>query len=163
MRKFVLPLIALLAAPVSAQERPATPENIAEAIEACSAVTSPSWIHLKQLPDHGWKQVEKRGSNRRVMKVRGAYEKYGNEALIIVSKDELKSKSCVVYAKLDTTADYGPTAQSVSGIIGMPVKAEGPTYFWIYGDKNLRLDPAGDRDKPIARFEISAIAQESAE
>lgn len=162
MKRILLPALALLAAPAAAQDKPATSEQIADAIEACKTITSPSWIELKQLPSLGWRPYEKTGG-RRVMKVMGAYEKRDNEALIIVSKDELKSKSCVVSAKLDSTADYGPTAQGVSQIVGMPVRADGPTYFWIMGDKEMRLDPAGDRDKPIARFEITAIPQESAE
>ncbi len=154
---------ALLSAPAAAQEAPADSAQIAAAIEACSAITSPTWIELKQLPDHGWEPVKKRGGGRSAMVVRGAYEKRGNEALIIIGKDELKAKSCVVFARLQATGDYGPTAQGVSQLIGMPLRADGPTYFWVLGDKNIRLDPAGDRDKPIARFEITAIPQESAE
>ncbi|QYJ06421.1 hypothetical protein [Qipengyuania flava] len=163
MRRYLLPALALMAAPAAAQDKPATPAQIADAIDACAAITSPTWLELKQLPSHGWKPFEKRGGRRGAMKVRGAYEKVGNEALIIISKEELKQKACVVFAKLDNTADYGPTAQGVSEFVGMPVRAEGPTYFWIMDDKEMRLDPAGDRDKPIARFEITAIPQESAE
>ena len=163
MRKLVLASLAFLAAPAAAQDRPATPAQIADAIDACETITSPNWLELKQLPSLGWDTVEKRGGRRGAMKVRGAYEKQGNEALIIISREELKEKACVVFARLDSTADYGPTAQGVSEIIGMPVRADGPTYFWIQGDKELRLDPAGDRSKPIARFQITAIPQESAE
>ncbi|MEX0342497.1 MAG: hypothetical protein AB3N06_07915 [Erythrobacter sp.] len=162
MKRFFLPTLALIAAPAAAQDSPATSEQIADAIEACKTITSPTWLELKQLPSLGWKQYQKR-AGRKAMKVRGVYEKQDNEALIIVSKEDLKAKACVVFAKLDDTADYGPTAQGVSQIIGMPVRAEGPTYFWIMDDKEMRLDPAGDRDKPIARFEITAIPQESAE
>lgn len=162
MRRLLLTALAFLAAPAAAQERPATPAQIADAIDACETITSPTWLELKQLPSLGWNPYKKRGG-RSMMQVRGAYEKRDNEALIIISKESLKAKACVVYARLDDTADYGPTAQGVSQYVGMPVRAEGPTYFWIMDDKEMRLDPAGDRDKPIARFEITAIPQESAE
>ncbi|MEZ5682092.1 MAG: hypothetical protein R3E14_12455 [Erythrobacter sp.] len=162
MRK-ILALAVCLAAPVAAQDKPADAAQVVEAIEACKTITSPTWIELKQLPSLGWHPLEKRGGGRSTMKVRGIYEKPHNEALIILGKDELKAKSCAIFARLDKTSDYGPLAQSVSQIIGMPNRAEGPTYFWTLGDKALRLDPTGDRKKPIARFEITAIPQESAE
>ena len=159
-----LPFLALAAAaPAAAQDKPATAFQIVDAIEACKQITTPTWLDLDSLSDHGWKPYRK-AAGRRAQVVRGAYEKVGNEALIIISKEELKAKACVVFAKLDNTSDYGPTAQGVSQIVGMPVRAEGPTYFWLLGDgMNMRVDPAGDRDKPIARFEITATAQESAE
>lgn len=159
---FAVPL-ALLAAPVAAQERPASAAEIVDAIEACKAITSPTWLELKALPSLGWKEYRKSGG-RRAQVVRGAYEKTGNEALIIISKDDLKAKACTVFARLESTADYGATAQAVSQIVGMPTHAEGPTYFWTLDDgKVMRVDPTGDSDKPIARFEITAPAQESAE
>lgn len=95
------------------------------------------------------------------MVVRGVYEKAGNNTYIIVGKDELKEKSCVVSARLNATSDYMPIAQGVSQIIGMPSRAEGFTYYWTIGDKQIRLDPAGDRTAPTARFAVTAIAQES--
>ena len=159
---FAVPL-ALLAAPVAAQEKPASVAEVVDAIDACKAITTPTWLELKALPSHGWKEYRKSGG-RRAQVVRGAYEKADNEALIIISKEELEAKACVVFARLESTGDYGSTAQAVSEIVGMPTRAEGPTYFWSLGDgKTMRVDPAGDRTKPIARFEITATAQESAE
>ena len=164
MRKiaFLAPL-ALLATPTAAQENPASAAQIVDAIEACKAITSADWLELKALPSHGWKEYRKSGG-RRAQVVRGAYEKAGNEALIIIGKDDLKAKACTVFARLESTSDYGPTAQAVSQLVGMPTHAEGSTYFWTLDDgKSMRVDPTGDRDKPIARFEITAPAQESAE
>jgi hypothetical protein len=163
MRKLVfLAPLALAAASASAQDKPATAAQIVDAIEACKAITSPTWLELKALPAQGWNPYRKSGG-RRAQVVSGAYEKRGNEALIIISREDLQAKKCAVYARLESTAQYGPTAQGVSQLVGMPDRAEGPTYFWTLGDKTMRLDPTGDRDKPIARFEISAIPQESAE
>ena len=160
----LLPFLALAAAvPAAAQDKPATSFQIVDAIEACKQITTPTWLHLDNLKDHGWRPYRK-AAGRRAQVVRGAYEKQGNEALIIISKEELKAKACVVFARLDSTADYGPTAQGVSQIVGMPIRAEGPTYFWSLGDgMEMRVDPTGEREKPIARFEITATAQESAE
>ena len=160
----LLPFLALAAAaPAAAQDKPASAAEIVDAIDACKAITSPTWIELDDLSKHGWKPYRK-PAGRRAQVVRGAYEKQGNEALIIISKAELREKACVIFARLDSTADYGPTAQSVSQFVGMPTHADGPTYFWSLGDgMKMRIDPTGDKDKPIARFEIKATAQESAE
>jgi len=95
--------------------------------------------------------------------MRGVYEKPGNNAYIIVSKDELRDKSCIVSAMLASTTDYMPTAQAVSEIIGTPGHAEGFTFYWTIGNKQIRLDPAGERSAPTARFAVTAIPQESAE
>ena len=57
----------------------------------------------------------------------------------------------------------GTFLQEVSGIVGMPSGQEGYTYHWQMDSHRLRVDPAGDKKRPIARFEITAIPQESAE
>ena len=159
----LLPFLALAAVPAAAQDKPASAAEIADAINACKAVTSPTWIELDDLRGHGWKPYRK-AAGRRAQVITGAYEKVGNEALIIITKEDLKAKACTVFARLDNTSDYGPTAQGVSEFVGMPNRADGPTYFWALGDgKVMRVDPTGDRDKPIARFEITAIPQKSAE
>jgi hypothetical protein len=151
-----------LAAPAAGQTKPANAAQIVEALEACQAITSPRWIELDALRGLGWDGAQRR-SGRSSTVMRGVYEKPDNNAYIIVGKDELREKSCIVNALLASTSDYMPTAQAVSGIIGMPARAEGFTYYWTIGDKQIRLDPAGERSAPTARFAVTAIPQESAE
>lgn len=158
---FAFMALTITSTPAAAQQTPADAAQIVEAIEACRAITSPKWIELKALPALGWDNAERRASRGRQI-MRGIYEKAGNNAYVIVGKDELDSKSCVVTARLASGAEYGPTAQGVAELIGMPERAEGHTYFWTLGDKRIRLDPAGERDAPLARFEITAIPTESA-
>lgn len=157
------PLLAIAcASPALAQTKPADATQIVDAIEACKAITSPRWLDLAALPARGWDSAKRR-SGRSEQVFRGVYEKKDNEAYILIGRDELKEKVCVVSARLSSTGDYGHTAQAVSAIIGMPDRAEGFTYYWTIGDKQIRLDPAGEKSAPTARFAITAIPQESAQ
>ncbi|WP_144095577.1 hypothetical protein [Croceicoccus sediminis] len=149
------------AGPAAAQSKPATPEQVAEAIDVCAAITSSTWIELDDLRGHGWRNVRKSGGNRQMV-VRGAYEKSGNEAYIVVTKENLRDKTCMVMTKLDTTADYNPLARDVSAVIGMPVSQDGFIYTWLRSEKTVEMNPSGDRSSPKALFVVSA-AQESAE
>jgi len=88
----------------------------------------------------------------------GAHQKAGNPVLVVVADEQVDDKTCLVRVKLAETASYAPTLQALSEVIGMPHAADGFTYFWTLGDSHeMRVDPAGDADEPVARFEISAI------
>ena len=95
--------------------------------------------------------------------IKGVYEKDDNTALIVIGTEQLDSKSCVVQAFLAETGSYGSLLQEVSALVGMPQQQDGYTYHWEMDAHRLRVDPAGDAKRPIARFEITAIPQESAE
>lgn len=164
MTRAALPIglgLLALAAPLGAQERPAAPGQIADALSACKAITSPTWIDLKKLPALGWSPYTK-AAGRKQMKIGGAYEKTGNPAILVIGHDELKTKSCVVLARLESGAAYGVTAQGVAGIIGMPTRQSDFTYVWERDGQTITLDPSGDKSAPKARFAINAI-KESAE
>ena len=45
----------------------------------------------------------------------------------------------------------------------MPQRQDGYSYYWGDADQSVRVDPAGDAKRPCARFEVTAIPQESAE
>ena len=144
------------AAPAAAQDKAPDAAQVVEAIAACQAITTADWINLKQLRDHDFHAVAARGSGRSKRKVRGLYQKRGNEAFIIASREELSAKQCVVSAALDSTADYVPLAQQVSGTIGMPVRQDGPAYFWEIEGQTIKIEPEGDADEPFARFTVTA-------
>ena len=162
MKRFILPALALLAAPVAAQERATSATDTAEAISACNAITESGWLHLKQLPSSGWDHAKRRGA-RSMRVIKGVYEKDGNTALIVIGTEQLDAKSCVVQAFLADTGSYGSLLQDVSALVGMPQEQDGYTYRWQMDAHRMRVDPAGDAERPIARFEITAIPQESAE
>ncbi|WP_120715945.1 hypothetical protein [Tsuneonella amylolytica] len=145
-----------VAAPAAAQEKPATTAQIVEAINACKAIVSSTWVDLKKLPSMGWEPYRKSTGSRQ-MKVGGAYEKRGNEALLVVGHDELKDKSCVVLARLGGGGAYGATAQGVSEVIGMPMGQQDFTYTWDQGAQRVTLDPSGDKAAPKARFAVIAV------
>ena len=163
MRKLLVLAALTLAAPVSAQKKPAGATDVAEALAACQAITTQTWLELKDLREAGWEYPVKRGNGRQSQVVKGLYTKKGNDALIVIGKEELDKKSCVVNALLADTASYSSLLQELSGLVGMPNRQEGYTYFWTIADKEIRVDPAGDANRPIARFEVTAIPQESAE
>lgn len=153
----VIALIAVTAASgTSAQEKPADPAQIAEAIEACKAITSPTWVDLRQLRTMGWDNFTK-STGTRQMKIAGAYAKQGNPVLIVAGHDELKAKTCMVFARLGSTGQYNATAQGVSTIIGMPTGQREFTYIWEQDGHRLTLDPSGDKAAPKARFAVTAI------
>lgn len=150
-------IVALLAAtPAFAQSEVATPQQASEAIAVCKSIATPSWIELKRLKDFGWAQVSKPQGRGRVV-VRGAYAHATNPALIVIGRDELSAKSCVVSALLASGAEYGAMAQGVSAQLGMPTSQNAYTYIWERDGFRVQIDPAGERDAPRARFEIRAI------
>ncbi|MCA0977346.1 hypothetical protein LCM19_03105 [Qipengyuania flava] len=154
-----LPALAFgvaLTAPAVAQTEPATSAQIVEGIEACRAITSPDKVEFRQLESLGWPTAERRGGNRTRNKVIGAHQKPGNPALVVVADDQVETKTCVVRARLADSSSYGPTLQALSEIIGMLVRAEESSYFWDLDGYELRVDPTGSRDEPVARFQISA-------
>lgn len=155
-----LPLagLALLAtaSAAAAKDEAATPAQIAEAIEACKAVTDTDRVEFRRLESLGFPTAEKRGTNRGKNKVIGAHQKPGNPVLVVIADEQVENKTCLVRVKLANTTDYGPTLQGLSEIIGMPVRAEGNSYFWTLDGHTMRVDPAGDAKDPVARFEISA-------
>lgn len=163
MRKLAFLAAFLLAAPAAAQQEPAGATDVAEALTACQAITTPTWLELSALRAAGWDYPTKRGSGRSSQVVKGLYAKPGNHALIVIGKEELEKKSCVVNALLNSTADYGTLLQGLSAIIGMPDSQDGYSYVWTIADKQIRVDPAGDRNRPLARFEVTAIAPDGAE
>ncbi|MEL7729311.1 hypothetical protein AAG612_07230 [Citromicrobium bathyomarinum] len=157
--KFLIlgPLVALAAAPAAAAEdEVATPAQIAEAIDACEAVTSTDKVEFRRLESLGFPTAEKRGANRGRNKVIGAHQKPGNPVLVVIADEQVENKTCLVRVKLAQTTDYAPTLQGLSEIIGMPVRAEANSYFWTLEGHEMRVDPAGDAKEPVARFEISA-------
>ena len=160
MRKlaFAASLATLAAFPAVAQDQAATPAQIAEAIGACSAVTSVDKVEFRRLESLGFPTAEKRGGNRGRNKVIGAHQQPGNPALVVIADEQVKDKTCLVRVKLPETAAYAPTLQGLSEIIGMPARADGFTYFWTLDGHELRVDPAGDAKEPVARFQISATA-----
>lgn len=162
MRKlFFLPAL-LLAAPAAAQQEAATAPHVAEAIAACQAITGTDDVRYDNLPPMEWDNAKRRGArSQRVFK--GLYQKEGNNTLIVVANEQLEAKTCVVQAFLPDTASYVPLLQEVSQSIGMPEQQDGYSYFWTIAGHTVRVDPAGDAKRPFARFEISAIPQESAE
>ena len=151
-------LAALAATPAAAQTEPGTPAQIAEAIQACRAVTSTKETDFRRLESLGWPTAERRGGNRSRNKVIGAHQADGNPVLVIVADEEKRNKSCVVRARLSDSGAYAATLQGLSEVIGMPNRAEENTYFWTLEGHELRVDPTGSRDEPVARFEISAIS-----
>lgn len=152
----------LTAATANAQMRPADESEILDAIEACRQIATPTWIELDQLAELGWYTAKKRGERRRTTVIRGVYEKQGNRAYVVVGGEELKTKSCVVLARLDSTSDYVPMVQSLAGSMGMPDRQNGPAYFWDGKDYNTSVMPSGERDAPNIRITIKAL-KESAE
>lgn len=162
MRAIILAALvaSALASPVAAQEKAANAGQIVEAVNACKAITSPTWIDLKKLPSLGWQPYTK-SAGRKQMKVGGAYTKKGNEALLVIGSDELETKSCVVLARLGAGGEYGATAQGVSQIIGMPSAQQDFTYIWDRDGQRITLDPSGERDAPKARFAVIAVKGET--
>ncbi len=142
--------------PLAAQEKPASAAQIAQAVDACKAITGSKWIDLKKLPSLGWTPFTK-STGRKQMTIGGAYVKRGNEALLVVGHDELKEKTCVVLVRLQSGGSYGATAQAVSEIIGMPTGQQDFTYIWEQGGQRISLDPSGDKSAPKARFAVTAI------
>lgn len=155
MRRTALGLAALLASPAIAQSAPATPTQIAEGIEACRAITGADKVDFRRLESLGWPTAEKRAANRGKNKVIGAHQAPGNPVLVIVADEEVRNKTCVVRAMLPDSSAYASTLQGLSEIIGMPTAADGNSYIWSLDGHELRVDPAGSRDEPIARFQIS--------
>lgn len=152
---------ALIAAPGAAQENEhPNAQQVAEAIAACQLITEHDWIHLDRLDSVRFYAVERRGSGRKKARVRGLYQKRGNPSYIILSREELSDKRCVVSASLPDTGAYGRLAQEVSGIIGMPTGQDGFAYLWELDDQRLRVEPEGDQDEPFARFTLTATAED---
>ena len=158
-----LPVVAALAAtPAAAQMKPASGEDILEGIEACRAITTPTWIEVDDLSDHGWYAAKKRGERRRTTVIRGVYEKPGNNAYVVLGGQELSDKTCVVLGRLDDTSAYIPMVQALAGSLGMPNRQDGPTYYWDGTDFTTSAGPSGERDAPNIRITIKAL-KESAE
>ena len=158
MKRILIGCVALLAAAPAAAQTDATPAQIAEGIEACRAITGTDKVEFRKLESLGFPTAEKRGNNRGRNKVIGAHQKAGNPVLVVVADEQVEDKTCLVRVKLAETASYAPTLQALSEVIGMPHAADGFTYFWTLDDSHeMRVDPAGDADEPVARFEISAI------
>ena len=159
MRKLAVAtaLVAIATSPaLAATDDAATPAQIAEAIDACEAVTSTDKVEFRRLEGLGFPTAEKRGANRGRNKVIGAHQKPGNPVLVVIADEQVENKTCLVRVKLAQTTDYAPTLQGLSQIIGMPVRAEANSYFWTLEGHEMRVDPAGDAKEPVARFEISA-------
>lgn len=146
-----------LAAPAAAQDEHPSAQQVAEAIAACQFITDADWIHLDRLDSLGFYAVERRAGGRTKARVRGLYQKAGSPAYLILTKDELSDKRCVVSAALPDTAAYNRMAQEVSGIIGMPSGQDGYAYVWELDDKRLRVEPEGEQDAPFARFTLTAL------
>ena len=150
-------LFAIATSPAAAAEdEVATPAQIAEAIDACEAVTSTDKVEFRRLEGLGFPTAEKRGANRGRNKVIGAHQKPGNPVLVVIADEQVENKTCLVRVKLAETSAYAQTLQGLSEIIGMPVRAEANSYFWTLEGHEMRVDPAGDAKEPVARFEISA-------
>ncbi len=137
----------------AAQDRPATAEQVVEAIDACAAITTPTWIELKDLKGMGWETLRK--SNGREQLVRGVYERKGNEAYIVVTRENLREKQCMVMTLLADTASYNALAQEASQTIGMPDRQEGYSYTWMRAGHEVTVNPSGNAKKPKAIFVIS--------
>ncbi|ANU07654.1 hypothetical protein [Paraurantiacibacter namhicola] len=147
---------ATLSAPASAQMKPASAEDVAEAIKTCKDITSPTWIDKDALKGHGWHQVRQRGRGRGGARLYNAYETRGNDAYLVFEREDLKAKNCVVLARLENTGAYNGLAQGLAGEIGMPNGQDGFAYIWDQSDYIVRMEPSGDRDTPNARFTIKA-------
>ena len=159
MRKiaFATALVAIASSPAAAaQDDAATPAQIAEAIDACEAVTGTDKVEFRRLDGLGFPTAEKRGGNRGRNKVIGAHQKPGNPVLVVVADEQVENNTCLVRVKLADTSAYAATLQGLSEIVGMPVRAEGNSYFWTLEGHEMRVDPAGSAKEPVARFEISA-------
>ncbi len=152
-----------LATPALAQTDPGTPTQIADAIEACKAITTTEKTDYRRLESLGWPTAERRGGNRTRNKVIGTHQAEGNPVLVIVADEEKRSKTCVVRARLADSSAYATTLQGLSEIVGMPVRAEESSYFWTLDGHAMRVDPTGSRDEPVARFEISALTADQQE
>ena len=148
--------VAALASSAAAQMKPATATDVVAAIEVCKAVTTPDWIHLDRLETQGWNTAEIRGERRRMRKVRGIYERPGNRAFVVITREELRNKQCVVQARLKDTASYTTLLQQVSQSVGMPNGQDGFAYTWDLGDFTMRVEPTGERSAPNARFTLKA-------
>ena len=153
---------ALLAAPAGAQMKPAGHDDIASAINACRAISSPTWIDLDALPGMGWRAAEKRGQRRTAEKIRGIYQMRGNAAYLVIGHDQLEEKSCSILARLESTAAYTPLVQQLASSQGMPTRQDGPTYFWETPDYSMVVEPSGERNAPNMQITIKAL-KESAE
>ena len=150
-----LPIVAI-AAPAAAQMKPAGAADVVAAIEVCKSVTTPDWIHLDRLESQNWHTAEIRGERRRTRKVRGIYETPGNRAFVVITREELRNKECVVQARLKDTASYPALLQEVSQSVGMPNGQDGFAYTWDLGDFTMRVEPTGERSAPNARFTLKA-------
>lgn len=149
----------MVAAAASAAMKPASPEQVSEAVQECISVTSPNWIDLAKLQQDGWKIATKTGG-RQLMQIRGAYQKRGNETYIVAGKDELRKKQCIVVARLASTTEYHPLAQALAGELGAMPEQDNFTYRWTIGETTVSMDPKGERDAPTAEFVISARKDE---
>lgn len=152
-----LSLIALAAAPASAQMKPASADDVLGAIAACRSITTPVWIDTDALEEQGWYTAEVRGERRRTRKVRGIYERRNNRAYVVTTRDELRSRECAVQARLESTSDYVPLLQQVSQTLGMPTGQDGFAYTWELDGLAMRVEPTGDRSAPSARFVLTAL------
>lgn len=154
-------IAALAAAPALAQDEHPTAQNVAESVAACQLITDADWLHLDRLDSLGYEQAKKRAGGRRsAQRIRGLYQKRGNPTTIIIMREELDEKNCVVSASLPDTAAYGALAQELSGIIGMPVGQEGYGYVWQLDDHRLTVQPEGEQDTPFARFTLTATGDD---
>ena len=160
MRALVAIVALLAAAPAAAQTSPATAAQIAEGIAACRAVTTVEKVDYRPLDGMSWPNITKR-NGRSQSKIAGIRQKEGNPVLMVVTDDEVRAKICVVRARLAQSGDYSSTLQALSDIIGMPSKAEGFAYFWTLDGHEVKVEPAGSRDEPIAHFVISGLPAEA--
>lgn len=151
-----LPLLAF-ASPAAAQMKPAGAPDILEAIEMCKSISTPVWMHRDRLEDSDWHTAEVRGERRRTRKVPGIYEKLGNRAYVVLTREELRNRECVVQARLEETSAYMPLLQEISQTTGMPTGQDGYGYTWELDDYNMRVEPTGERSAPSVRFVISTI------
>lgn len=143
----------------AAQMKPAAATDVVAGIEACKAITTPSWIHRDRLSELGWYTAEMRGERRTTRKVRGIYEARGNRAYVVLTGEQLRNKECVVQARLKDTASYTSLLQQVSQSVGMPTGQDGFAYIWDLGEFTMRVEPTGGRDAPNAKFAIRAAGE----
>ncbi|MBX3593241.1 hypothetical protein [Sphingomonas sp.] len=135
---------------------PATAEDMRGALAACEGITSADWLDMGKLRGElGWKDLLPEPRNR-ARPVTGVLQKPGNPTLIAISGAELKSKQCVVVARIDDPNRYHPTAEALSKAIGMPKSREGNMYTWQNGPVTIRMVPAGSREAPNIEFAVTS-------
>ncbi|MXP09848.1 hypothetical protein [Pseudoblastomonas halimionae] len=152
----VLPFLAY-AAPVSAQIVPASAADVWDGVQSCEAITETDRVQTTRLSAAGWSEAKRRSGERGTRKLAGIYEKDGNDALIVIGREELEGKRCVVLARLESTSAYGELVKGVAELAGMPDRQEEYAYIWDRPGFTLRVEPSGKQSEPNALFTVTAI------